>query len=148
MKTNERFLFVRAVALLVALGALAAGAVAQTIADVVDFDPDYGIGETERLSFDAGEVVYLEKGRGSSVVFYYPASTIATGNGRSMRPPQRGIVRSRSRSRSLRPTLKIRRCPRPARTIFSTRPGSRPPSTSWRSGPCTSSRTRSARGRR
>src|SRR5690606_15915758 len=73
MKTNERFLFVRAVAFLVALGALAAGAVAQTIADVVDFDPDYGIGETERLSFDAGEVVYLEKGRGSSVVFYYPA---------------------------------------------------------------------------
>jgi pimeloyl-ACP methyl ester carboxylesterase len=71
MKANKLCTACKA-SLFVMLGAFAAGAAAQQSESVVEFDPGYGVGDTERLTIDAGEVVYLEKGEGSPVVFYYP----------------------------------------------------------------------------
>src|SRR5262245_39901178 len=38
----------------------------------VQFDPDYGAGQISTLTLDGGEIVYLERGEGSPVVFFGP----------------------------------------------------------------------------
>ena len=69
MNGNLRFL---------ALGLLtAATGCAQEGSDAADaapieFDPDYGAGQAKTLVLDEREIVYLEKGKGTPVVFYNP----------------------------------------------------------------------------